>query len=93
AESLRQKAQGSDILRVRIEDGDINQIFKALQSLKAVSMVDFADRQKNRFDVHCRSEDVKRDIFRLCVQQNWVLTEITPYETRLEDIFRELTMN
>ena len=47
AESLRQKAQGSDILRVRIEDGDINQIFTALQSLKAVSMVDFADRQKN----------------------------------------------
>lgn len=93
AESLRKKAQGSDILRVRIEDGDINQIFKALQSLKAVSMVDFADRQKNRFDVHCRSEEVKRDIFRLCVERNWVLTEITPFETRLEDIFRELTMN
>ncbi|HOF19954.1 MAG TPA: ATP-binding cassette domain-containing protein [Bacteroidales bacterium] len=93
AESLRKKAQGSDILRVRIEDGDIDQIFKALQSLKAVSMVDFADRQKNRFDVHCRSEEVKRDIFRLCVERNWVLTEITPFETRLEDIFRELTMN
>lgn len=93
AESLRKKAQGSDILRVRIEDGDINQIFRALQSLKAVTMVDFADRQLNRFDVHCKSENVKREIFRLCVEKNWVLTELTPYETRLEDIFRELTMN
>ena len=93
AESLRKKAQGTDILRVRIEDGDINQIYKALQSLKAVTMVDFADRQMNRFDVHCKSEEVKREIFRLCVDKNWVLTEITPFETKLEDIFRELTMN
>jgi len=93
AESLRKKAQGSDILRVRIEDGDVNQIFNSLKSLTAVSMVDFADRQKNRFDIHCRSEEVKREIFRLCVEKNWVLTEMTPFETSLEDIFRELTMN
>jgi len=93
AESLRKKAQGSDILRVRIEDGDINQIFKGLQTIPAVSMVDFADRQKNRFDVHCKSEEVKREIFKLCVARNWVLTEMTPFETSLEDIFRELTMN
>lgn len=93
ADSLRKKAQGSDILRIRIEDGEINQIFKALQSLNGVSMVDFADRQMNRFDVHVRREDVKRAIFRMCVENNWVLTEITPFETKLEDIFRELTMN
>ena len=93
AESLRKKARGSDILRVRIEDGDINLIFKSLQSLRAVSMVDFADRQLNRFDVHCRSEESKREIFKMCVEKNWVLTEMTPFETSLEDIFRELTMN
>jgi ABC-2 type transport system ATP-binding protein len=93
AESLRKQAQGSDILRVRIEDGDPNQIFRSLQSVKSVSMVDFADRQMNRFDVHCKTDDVKREIFRLCVAKNWVLTEMTPFETKLEDIFRELTMN
>jgi len=93
AESLRKQAQGSDILRVRIEDGDPNQIFRSLQGIKSVSMVDFADRQMNRFDVHCKADDVKREIFRLCVQKNWVLTEMTPFETKLEDIFRELTMN
>lgn len=93
AESLRKQAQGSDILRVRIEDGDVNQIFKSLQSLSAVSMVDFADRTFNRFDVHCKAESVRREIFRLCVDKKWVLTEMTPFETKLEDIFRELTMN
>jgi len=93
AESLKKQAQGSDILRVRIEDGDPDQIFKSLQSIHSVTMVDFADRNMNKFDVHCRADDVKREIFRLCVDKHWVLTEMTPFETKLEDIFRELTMN
>lgn len=93
AESLRKQAQGSDILKVRIEDGEVNQVFKALQALRSVKMVDFADRNQNRFDVHCVDKEAGRDIFRLCVENKWVLTEITPFETKLEDIFRDLTMN
>lgn len=93
AETLRKQAQGSDILRVKIEDGQPNQIFKSLQAIKSVSMVEFADRQQNRFDIHCSGEEVRREIFRLCVSNNWVLTELTPFETKLEDIFRDLTMN
>jgi ABC-2 type transport system ATP-binding protein len=93
AETLKKQAQGSDIIRVRIEDGDPNQIFKSLQGIPSVSMVDFADRQMNRFDVHCQADKVKREIFRLCVDKKWVITEMTPFETKLEDIFRDLTMN
>lgn len=93
AETLRKQAQGSDILRVKIEDGNPDAVFKALKELGTVSMVDFSDRTLNRFDVHCRSEEAKREIFTLCVRNNWVLTEMTPFETKLEDIFRELTMN
>jgi ABC-2 type transport system ATP-binding protein len=93
AESLRKQAQGSDILKVRIEDGEVNQVFKALQGLGSVKMVDFSDRKQNRFDVHCADSSANRDIFRLCVENRWVLTEITPFETKLEDIFRDLTMN
>lgn len=93
AETLRKKAQGTDIVRVRIEDGNTDEIYKSLKNLKSVSMVEFADRNLNRFDVHCKSEEVKREIFSLCVGNNWVLTEMTPFETKLEDVFRELTMN
>jgi ABC-2 type transport system ATP-binding protein len=93
SETLRKQAQGSDIIRVRIEDGDANQIFKSLQNIKSVSMVEFTDRRLNRFDIHCKADEVKREIFKLCVDKKWVLTEMTPYETKLEDIFRELTMN
>jgi ABC-2 type transport system ATP-binding protein len=93
AESLRKQAQGSDILRVKIEDGESNQIFKSLQTIKSVSMVEFAERNLNKFDIHCTSGEVKREIFNMCVDRHWVLTEMTPFETKLEDIFRELTMN
>jgi ABC-2 type transport system ATP-binding protein len=93
AESLRKQAQGSDILKVKIEDGEPDQIFKSLRSLRSVSLVDFADRNFNRFDIHCNDNTAKRDIFRLCVDNKWVLTEMTPFETKLEDIFRNLTMN
>ncbi|NMC37766.1 MAG: ATP-binding cassette domain-containing protein [Bacteroidales bacterium] len=93
SENLRRQAQGSDILKVRIEDGDADQIFKSLKEIISVSMVDFTDRDTNRFEVHCKADTAKREIFNLCVSKKWVLTELTPYETKLEDIFRELTMN
>lgn len=92
-ENLRTQAQGSDIVKVRIEDGDPDQIFKSLMQIRSVSLVDFTDRHMNRFEIHCRAETAKREIFNLCVSRKWVLTEMTPYEAKLEDIFRELTMN
>jgi ABC-2 type transport system ATP-binding protein len=93
SENLRKQAQGSDILRVKIEDGDPTSIYKSLQTLRSVNNVEFADRQLNRFSIHCKADDAKREIFNLCVDKKWVLTEMTPFETKLEDIFRELTMN
>jgi ABC-2 type transport system ATP-binding protein len=93
AETLRKQAQGSEILRVKIEDGEPNLIFKSIQAIKSVAMVEFADRNHNRFDIHFTEGGVKREIFNLCVDKHWVLTEMTPLETKLEDIFRELTMN
>ena len=93
AETLRSQAQGQEMLKVCIEDGESNTVFEALQGLSSVAMVDFADRQ-NRFMVQSRpGATSKRDIFGLCVKQKWTLTEITPLETKLEDIFRDLTIN
>jgi ABC-2 type transport system ATP-binding protein len=35
----------------------------------------------------------KREIFKMCVEKGWVLTEMVPFETSLEDIFHDLTIN
>jgi ABC-2 type transport system ATP-binding protein len=93
AESLRNQSRSSDLIKVKIEDGEPDQIYKSIKSLPSVSMVEMADRKLNSFDIHCTDKNVKREIFRLCVEHKWVLTEMTPFETKLEDIFRDLTMN
>src|SRR5450759_5010596 len=85
AESLRTQARDSDILKVKIEDGEADKIFKLIKALPSVSMIEFADRNLNRFEIHCTDKNVKREIFRLCVENNWILTEMTPFETKLED--------
>jgi ABC-2 type transport system ATP-binding protein len=94
ADLLKKQASGQDMLRVKIEDGEANTIFKALQSLEDTTQVGFVEGQKDRFEVQFRAgSDAGREVFRLCVKNKWTLTEMIPFETKLEDIFRELTMN
>ena len=94
ADSLRNQADDSEVLIVTIEEGDTNDIYTAIQNLPTVSMVDFANRQNNRFEVksHPQSSS-KREIFNMCIEKKWYLTEMTPIERKLEDIFRQLTLN
>ncbi len=91
---LRKKAQNKEILKITIEDADKNDIFKALQSLQNTQMVDILSQSGNSFELQSKpGTSSRRDVFRLCVDRDWMLTEMTPTETKLEDIFRELTMN
>lgn len=93
SESLRRQAQGNEILKIKIEDGDKNEVFSALQQIANVASVNPLT-QNAMFEIQSiQGQSVKRDIFRLCVDKHWVLTELTPIETRLEDIFRDLTIN
>ena len=94
ADLLKKQASGQDMLRVKIEDGEANAIFKALQSLEATTQVGFVDGQTDRFEIQFRAgSNAGREVFRLCVKNKWTLTEMIPFETKLEDIFRELTTN
>ncbi len=94
SDTLRKQASGSELLKVRIEDGSSAEIQKALQSLSSVDKVELSDVAMNRFEVQSKAgQSSKREVFKLCVEKNWALTELTPLETRLEDIFRNLTMN
>jgi len=91
---LRKQAQGKEILKVTIEDGDINEIFEALQNLEETEMVDFIEKSSSTFEVQSKNnKSSRRAIFNLCVKKGWPLTQMTFVETKLEDVFRELTMN
>ncbi|WP_136480924.1 ATP-binding cassette domain-containing protein [Cognatitamlana onchidii] len=93
-ETLRKQAQGNEVLKLRIEDGDADVIFKSLSELDSVQSVEYIQKNQNAFEIQSLEEKTsKRNIFDLCVQNKWVLTELTPMETKLEDIFRNLTVN
>lgn len=94
AENLRRQAEGQEILKVRIEDATLEQIMSALKGIKSVKNVEVLDKNLNRFEVQSKPGLYSsRDIFKLCVDKGWILSELTPIETRLEDIFRNLTLN
>lgn len=94
-DSLREKAQGQEVLRVQIADAsNSDAIISSLQSLETVGMVDPVKENNSTFMVNSSgNQSSKREIFNMCVKNNWVLTELTPIETKLEDIFRDLTTN
>ncbi len=94
ADTLRNQAQDNELLIITIEGSNSNDIYTGLQNLPTVAMVDFTNRQNNRFQVKSYPQSSsKKEIFKLCVERNWYLTEMTPIERKLEDIFRQLTLN
>jgi ABC-2 type transport system ATP-binding protein len=94
AETLRKQATGNELLKIRIEDAQHADILAALRRLSSVETVLSTDAATNRFEIHAKpGQSSKREVFRLCTNSGWMLSELIPIETRLEDIFRNLTMN
>ena len=94
SDELRKRGQGREILRITIEGGERNQVFEELKKVENVDVVDFIENKENAFEIQSKENTSSRkDIFQLCVDKGWYLTELTPIETKLEDIFRELTLN
>lgn len=92
AGDLRKSTQGKEILKVGIEGAEADLVFKALLDLENVDMVDFVSKGENLFEIQSKAgESSKKAIFNLCVDKRWFLTQLTPTETKLEDVFRELT--
>ena len=92
ADMLRKQSQGTQVLRVKIEDGLPETIVQKLSDLSTTQTVE--NLGDGRFEVQSIADiQSNRIIFELCKQNGWILTEMVPFETKLEDIFRNLTTN
>lgn len=93
ADTLRQQAQGQEVLMISI-DGDVEDwgvVEKLLRELNTVETVKKLDKQ-GAFSIQSKPDvSSKRSVFDLCVKHGWYLDELTGVETKLEDVFRELT--
>ncbi|MDH3268868.1 MAG: ATP-binding cassette domain-containing protein, partial [Ignavibacteria bacterium] len=95
SDMLRKRARGEEMVKVQIRDFENkDNVVTALNGLDSVAIVDFVKESSDSFLVTSKeNQNSRKDIFKLCVINNWILTEMTPIETKLEDIFRELTTN
>lgn len=91
-EMLKKQAQGQQVLRVKIEGGTEEEIINALNLLDEISTVESIGADDDLYEIQSAPEQSSnKAIFNLCVKNKWVITEMIPFETKLEDIFRELT--
>lgn len=95
ADMLRKQAQGRQVLHVRIENAlPVEELVRELQPLPGVEAVEVLDAAAGRLELQSLPDaQAAREVFQLCVRRQWILTELVPFETKLEDVFRNLTMN
>ncbi|MEM9326246.1 MAG: ATP-binding cassette domain-containing protein [Bacteroidota bacterium] len=91
SDTLRQQAQGQELLTVSLE-APAEEVQKALLGLATVETVNAVEEKEGFFTVQSKPDSSSRKaIFDLCVSKKWYLLEMTGIETRLEDVFRDLT--
>jgi len=94
AETLKAQSSDTEVLIVEIEGASSGEIVSKLDELPTVAKVNVLTRSGNKFEVMSRPGlSSKKEIFTMCVNNNWFLTQLTPVERKLEDIFRQLTLN
>jgi ABC-2 type transport system ATP-binding protein len=94
SEELRKQAQGAEILKIQILGGDINEMYRALQLLDSISLVDILNPMEGILEVQSKKGmQSAKNIFHLCAKHGWYIGQLTPIETKLEDVFREVTSN
>lgn len=94
ASQLRKSEHGNELVQVCIEDVDRNVAFEKLQQINSIELVDTNSNNPQMFEIQAKEgQSCKRDIFALCVEQGWTITELHTIETKLEDVFRDLTQN
>ena len=91
SETLRHQAQGQELLSVKIEAGE-EVVKKAILGLASVEKVNPLESKPGFFLVQSKPDNTSRKaIFDMCVKNKWYLLDLTGIETKLEDVFREVT--
>lgn len=94
AAELRKQAKGNEILKLGVQGACIKDIFDCLLEIETIDSIDILDEDKHLFEIQSLPDTSSaKAIFDTCVQNNFYITELTPTETKLEDIFRELTLH
>ena len=88
-EKLREQFMGGTRLRVSVDapgDADVGRAFREMEGVASVQ------RTNGTYELAADGDaEPAANVFRLCANRDWTLTELTPIESSLEDVFRKLT--
>ncbi|MFC1726245.1 ABC transporter ATP-binding protein [candidate division KSB1 bacterium] len=89
-ENLRNRMSNASQLQLKVE-GPANEIIEKVMGITGVSDVKF-DGDENKFLVESElNRDIRKDLSKAIVDNNWGLLEIRPVDISLEEIFLKLT--
>jgi ABC-2 type transport system ATP-binding protein len=93
-DALTGRLQGVQSLYVQVDAPAVEPVRTALRAAHGVTNVTIADQRQTTtgFEVECqRDHDIRRDIAKAIVANNWGLLELRPLRMSLEEIFLQLT--
>ena len=94
AEDLKAGSTGQDTIKLRIDSQNIDDVKEQITTIPTVLSLEITNKELGTIMVKSSSNaNITKLIFELCVKNKWILHEMTPEQTKLEDIFRNLTLN
>ncbi len=93
-DALTGRLQGVQSLYVQVDAPAVEPVRTALRAANGVTNVTIADQRQTitGFEVECqRDHDIRRDLAKAIVANNWGLLELRPLRMSLEEIFLQLT--
>tara|TARA_B110000444_G_C18838846_1_gene597683 strand:- start:2188 stop:3117 length:930 start_codon:yes stop_codon:yes gene_type:complete len=94
AEDLKSGSTGQDTIKLRIDSQNIDDVKEQITTIPTVLSLEITNKELGTIMVKSSSNaNITKLIFELCVKNKWILHEMTPQQTKLEDIFRNLTLN
>jgi len=91
---LHKEAKNQHLVKVKIESNDANLVMEKLEALEDVENITLSKEDEGALLIESKKgREANKAIFKCCVQNKWIILEMRSIETRLEDIFRDLTVN
>ena len=92
-ESLKNDIAGKCTLHLLVESNtDVVQLLKDIGGVIQVQLKNRHEEQYEFYLEHDKSVDIRKSVFKCCVQNNAVILEMKSEQASFEDVFKELTL-
>jgi ABC-2 type transport system ATP-binding protein len=90
--SYRKRSGLRHAFRISIKGGDPHQIHQTLALLPGIYQISVTSEQN--FEFQCNQNcEIESSIFNICRKNNWYIAELTPIQTKLEDLLLQVAQN